>query len=126
VPIDADEMGRIFTRLRLRFEQSGEEAFAGLTAVIPLRSEIEEDLIEEIARVYGFDNIPALPPLARAAMQKRAEDLALAARTAGTSWLGWIIKKSSTSASSSRNGSSISPATRIRSGCSIRSPVRIR
>jgi phenylalanyl-tRNA synthetase beta chain len=30
--------------------------------------EIEEDLIEEVARVHGFDNIPALPPLARAAM----------------------------------------------------------
>jgi phenylalanyl-tRNA synthetase beta chain len=25
--------------------------------------EIEEDLIEEIARVYGFENIPALPPV---------------------------------------------------------------
>ncbi len=30
--------------------------------------EIEEDLIEEIARVHGYDNIPALPPVARAAM----------------------------------------------------------
>ncbi|MEB0165459.1 phenylalanine--tRNA ligase subunit beta, partial [Glaciimonas sp. CA11.2] len=26
--------------------------------------EIEEDLIEEIVRVYGFENIPALPPVA--------------------------------------------------------------
>ncbi len=30
--------------------------------------EIEEDLIEEIARVYGFENIPALPPVAPNAM----------------------------------------------------------
>ena len=30
--------------------------------------EIEEDLIEEVARMFGFDNIPALPPKARAAM----------------------------------------------------------
>ena len=31
--------------------------------------EIEEDLIEEIARVYGFENIPALPPVAASAMR---------------------------------------------------------
>ncbi len=30
--------------------------------------EIEEDLIEEVARVHGFERIPALPPRARAAM----------------------------------------------------------
>jgi phenylalanyl-tRNA synthetase beta chain len=30
--------------------------------------EIEEDLIEEVARVYGFENIPALPPTAPSAM----------------------------------------------------------
>jgi phenylalanyl-tRNA synthetase beta chain len=30
--------------------------------------EIEEDLIEEVARVYGFENIPALPPVAAQAM----------------------------------------------------------
>ncbi|MBL8385243.1 MAG: phenylalanine--tRNA ligase subunit beta [Burkholderiales bacterium] len=29
---------------------------------------IEEDLIEEVARMHGFDNIPALPPKARSAM----------------------------------------------------------
>jgi phenylalanyl-tRNA synthetase beta chain len=31
--------------------------------------EIEEDLIEEIARVYGFENIPALPPVAANAIR---------------------------------------------------------
>jgi phenylalanyl-tRNA synthetase beta chain len=30
--------------------------------------EIEEDLIEEIARLYGYDNIPAQPPVNRVAM----------------------------------------------------------
>ena len=31
--------------------------------------EIEEDLIEEVARVFGFEHIPALPPVAASAMR---------------------------------------------------------
>jgi phenylalanyl-tRNA synthetase beta chain len=36
--------------------------------------EIEEDLIEEIARVWGFENIPALPPVAENAMRIAPEN----------------------------------------------------
>jgi phenylalanyl-tRNA synthetase beta chain len=35
--------------------------------------EIEEDLIEEIARIHGYDNIPSLPPVARLAMMPATE-----------------------------------------------------
>ncbi len=35
--------------------------------------EIEEDLIEEIARLHGYDNIPSLPPVARMAMMPASE-----------------------------------------------------
>ena len=35
--------------------------------------EIEEDLIEEIARIHGYDNIPSQPPLARLAMMPATE-----------------------------------------------------
>jgi phenylalanyl-tRNA synthetase beta chain len=35
--------------------------------------EIEEDLIEEIARLHGYDNIPSLPPVARLAMMPASE-----------------------------------------------------
>ena len=35
--------------------------------------DIEEDLIEEIARLHGYDNIPAVPPMARAAMMPAPE-----------------------------------------------------
>ncbi|MBK7767498.1 MAG: phenylalanine--tRNA ligase subunit beta, partial [Sulfuritalea sp.] len=35
--------------------------------------EIEEDLIEEIARVYGYDNIPSQPPVARLSMMPVTE-----------------------------------------------------
>jgi phenylalanyl-tRNA synthetase beta chain len=58
-----DQIADIFTRLGLSFTRE-----PGLFSVTPppfrFDIEIEVDLIEEIARVYGFDNIPALPPVA--------------------------------------------------------------
>lgn len=35
--------------------------------------EIEEDLIEELARIHGYDNIPSAPPTARMAMMPAVE-----------------------------------------------------
>jgi phenylalanyl-tRNA synthetase beta chain len=68
VPLSDDRIADIFTRLNLTFTQQ-----PGLFAVTPpsyrFDIEIEEDLIEEIARVYGFENIPALPPVAPNAMR---------------------------------------------------------
>jgi phenylalanyl-tRNA synthetase beta chain len=62
------QIGDIFTRLGLKYSHS-----AGLFDVTPpsfrFDIEIEEDLIEEIARVFGFENIPALPPVAASAMR---------------------------------------------------------
>jgi phenylalanyl-tRNA synthetase beta chain len=63
VPLNDEVVADVFTRLGLPFTQE-----AGSFSVTPpsfrFDIEIEEDLIEEIARVYGFDNIPALPPVA--------------------------------------------------------------
>ena len=73
VPIPASEMADIFQRLRLRSETVGTDAFVVTPPSYRFDLEIEEDLIEEIARVYGFDNIPALPPLARSAMRAEPE-----------------------------------------------------
>ncbi|MBI1889021.1 MAG: phenylalanine--tRNA ligase subunit beta [Burkholderiales bacterium] len=63
VAFDDKQIADIFTRLGLPCTQE-----AGGFSVTPpsfrFDIEIEEDLIEEIARVYGFENIPALPPVA--------------------------------------------------------------
>ncbi|HEY4319488.1 MAG TPA: phenylalanine--tRNA ligase subunit beta [Herbaspirillum sp.] len=62
------QIADIFTRIGLQFVQAD-----GLFTVTPpsyrFDIEIEEDLIEEIARVHGFENIPALPPVAAAEMR---------------------------------------------------------
>ncbi len=73
VPLTDALIADIFTRLGLQFTQE-----PGLFKVTPpsfrFDIEIEEDLIEEIVRVYGFENIPALPPVAASAMHIPPED----------------------------------------------------
>ena len=73
VALDDAQIADIFTRLGLQFTQE-----PGLFKVTPpsfrFDIEIEEDLIEEIARVYGFENIPALPPVAASAIRIAPEE----------------------------------------------------
>ncbi len=76
VRLSADEMAEIFTRLGLAFARDGEggdEAFMVAPPSFRFDLEIEEDLIEEVARVYGFERIPANPPRAVAAMRTQPE-----------------------------------------------------
>jgi phenylalanyl-tRNA synthetase beta chain len=63
VPITDAMVADIFTRLALPFTQQP-GLFAVTSPSYRFDIEIEEDLIEEVARVFGFENIPALPPLA--------------------------------------------------------------
>jgi phenylalanyl-tRNA synthetase beta chain len=72
VSISADEIAQIFTRLGLPFEREGDDF---LVTPPPYRFdiEIEEDLIEEVARIYGFEKIPARPPVARSEMRRTNE-----------------------------------------------------
>ena len=72
VAISADEIAQIFTRLGLPFEREGDDF---LVTPPPYRFdiEIEEDLIEEVARIYGFEKIPARPPVARSEMRRTNE-----------------------------------------------------
>jgi phenylalanyl-tRNA synthetase beta chain len=72
VAIDAEEMARIFTRLGLEYEFDG-EIFAVTPPSYRFDIEIEEDLIEEVARIYGFEKIPARPPVAANVMRATNE-----------------------------------------------------
>lgn len=71
VEITDDMVADIFTRLQLPFTHEAGESGGVFHVTAPsyrFDIEIEEDLIEEVARVYGFENIPANPPVAPSAM----------------------------------------------------------
>jgi phenylalanyl-tRNA synthetase beta chain len=76
VPVPVAEMADIFTRLDLshtRESAAGGEVYVVSPPSFRFDIEIEEDLIEEVARVYGFERIPARPPLALATMRPQPE-----------------------------------------------------
>jgi len=64
VPLTADMIASLFDRIGLTYQREGDEAFIVNAPSYRFDIEIEEDLIEEIARLYGFENIPANPPVA--------------------------------------------------------------
>ena len=67
VPLTDDLIADIFKRLALPFTHTPGQ-FAVTSPSYRFDIEIEEDLIEEVARVYGFENIPALAPVAACTM----------------------------------------------------------
>ncbi len=73
IALDNGQIADIFSRLKLPFVQNGDE-FTVTPPSYRFDIEIEEDLIEEIARVYGFENIPALPPVASNVMRIKPEN----------------------------------------------------
>lgn len=71
VQIPSDEMADIFARLGFKYRREGsgaDEFFVVTPPSYRFDIEIEEDLIEEVARLYGFERIPANPPVAVANM----------------------------------------------------------
>ncbi|UDG81981.1 phenylalanine--tRNA ligase subunit beta [Candidatus Vallotia cooleyia] len=72
--IDANEIASIFSRLNLLFERSVDsDMFMVTPPAYRFDIEIEEDLIEEIARIYGFEKIPARLPITTSKMQPTNE-----------------------------------------------------
>lgn len=70
--VSRDQVDDIFSRLGLEHTWQGDV----VTVQAPsfrFDINIEEDLIEEIARVYGFENLPDAPPVAPAVMWVKPE-----------------------------------------------------
>ena len=72
IALEKPEMTAAFGRLGLPVTDLG-EALEVTPPAYRFDLTIEEDLIEEVARIHGFDNIPAEPPRARAAMMRSNE-----------------------------------------------------
>ena len=72
IPLKNEVVADIFKRLAFEFKQEG-DVFVVMPPSYRFDIEIEEDLIEEVARLYGFENIPDQPPLASLKMSARAE-----------------------------------------------------
>ncbi|WP_323011301.1 phenylalanine--tRNA ligase subunit beta [Castellaniella sp.] len=74
ITLPASEVVDVFTRLGFQFQQQGDDF---IVTPPPARFDlvIEEDLIEEVARIHGFDLIPDLPPVAPAQMRVLPETL---------------------------------------------------
>lgn len=73
VSLPAEEIGTIFSRLDLSFTRDGDD-FVVTAPSYRFDIEIEEDLIEEIARMHGYDAIPSVAPQACLGMLPQTED----------------------------------------------------
>jgi len=67
IHLAANDIARLFARLGFACAQSGDE-FNVTPPSYRFDLAIEEDLVEEVARVHGYDNIPANAPVAASAM----------------------------------------------------------
>ncbi|MCO5398602.1 phenylalanine--tRNA ligase subunit beta [Ralstonia soli] len=72
IPLSHEVVADVFKRLGLTFNVDG-DVFIVEPPSYRFDIEIEEDLIEEVARIYGFEQIPAKPPVAENAMRPTNE-----------------------------------------------------
>ncbi|OZI22715.1 phenylalanine--tRNA ligase subunit beta [Bordetella genomosp. 7] len=72
VEVPHDEVTQIFTRLGLPHRTDGDD-FIVEPPSYRFDLLLEEDLIEEVARIYGFERLPDVPPVARAQMFSHPE-----------------------------------------------------
>ena len=121
VPVTQADVGRIFGSLGLEYTIEGDD-FVVTPPSFRFDIEIEEDLIEEVARIYGFENIPTVPPMARAKMFSQPESVA--ATTPCAAWPPHgTTRKWSATASSKPTGNATTPAIPTPCAWSIPSPA---
>lgn len=72
IDIPVEFMAQAFDRLGFEYERDGED-FIVTSPSYRFDIEIEEDLVEEVARLYGYEKLPDRPPMARIAMKSAPE-----------------------------------------------------
>ncbi|OZA31567.1 MAG: phenylalanine--tRNA ligase subunit beta, partial [Polynucleobacter sp. 17-46-58] len=73
IPLTKEIVADVFKRLGFEFNLEANDVFVVTPPSYRFDIEIEEDLIEEVARMYGFENIPDVPPVAALKMSAKAE-----------------------------------------------------
>lgn len=73
IALDVDAIGKLLSSLGLEFTRDGDD-FVVTPPSFRFDLMIEEDLIEELARLHGYDNIPAPAPHAALSMRPETED----------------------------------------------------
>jgi phenylalanyl-tRNA synthetase beta chain len=73
IPLAASQIATLLSGLDFSFQQRDEE-FVVTPPSWRFDMEIEEDLIEDLARIHGYDNIPALAPKAAQSLLPQSED----------------------------------------------------
>lgn len=75
MPVGAEEMQRIFAGLKCTVADAGEGALWVTPPTWRFDLNIEEDFIEEVARIRGYEQVPAVPPRSSVPMLPAAEAL---------------------------------------------------
>ncbi len=68
IALETEKIAGLLKRLQLEFTSQGDDAFSVTPPSFRYDISIEADLIEEVARLYGYEHIPALPPMAELTM----------------------------------------------------------
>jgi len=102
IEIDADQVERDLLALGAQVERQDDRLIVTPPS-FRFDLAIEEDLIEEAVRLFGYDNIPAQPPAAPSRMLRRTKRCWLT-MSCSRWWLTSIIRKSLPTALSTRRG----------------------
>ena len=73
VELAKNDVSEILTRLGMQAECSANDEWCAVAPSFRFDISIEADLIEELARIFGYENIPSIPPVARLQINASSE-----------------------------------------------------